>query len=1424
MIELNINGQSVYAKQGDTLLKAAQAAGIIIPSLCDYTHEQAKPLNLVSPHPQKHHCNLCVVEIKNSDNSTRCARSCETLVQAGMKVNTRSPQLTQQRQQALKTILVDHFADCEAPCQKACPAGVDIQSYLYHIAQGNHKEAVKVIKETLPLPLSIGRVCPAFCEAECRRGLVDEPLAIRQLKRHAADLDLNDVESYVPPRAASTGKRVAIIGGGPAGLSAGYYLSNNGHEVVIFDSMPKAGGWLRYGIPEYRLPKAILDKEIELLCKNGLKIATNVRLGRDIHLDHLVEDYDAVCLAIGAQKAAPMHYKGSDLDGCFLGVDYLRDNCTERKLAIGKKVAVIGGGNTAIDCARTALRNGADVTLIYRRTREDMPAEDYEIHEAEIEGVKFHLLTNPIENHADEHGRVSHITFSKMKLGEPDSSGRRSPIATDETFTEAFDTVIPAVSQIVDLEFMEHPRNEISTGAMALSRWNTFIGCEQTMSSGVEKLFVIGDARRGPSTAIEAVADGRLAAIAIDKQLSEGLTCELNPIVFNAKKAPKTAQLSKALYPNVAVQNRYKMPELTPLERLHNFSEVELGFKVDDAMKEAARCLECACQVNTDCRLRDYATTYKVSLNSEEQEQPARAFVVDKTAPFIQFDANRCISCGKCVDICHNQSGHNAICFESDHHHAIHLETPTTATERRAPRVGFSASMSDSKCVQCGNCVQVCPTGALVDARDKSQGRDISPITSPLKTTSTICTYCGVGCRLLITVDQEKNQIINVEGDSRSPVNDGMLCVKGRFGFDFINSKQRLTSPLIRKDGVLEAVSWQEAVEYIAHKLVDIKTQHGANAIAALASAKATNEDNFLLQKFVRTVIGTNNIDHCARLCHASTVSGLYDTLGSGAMTNDIPSINDSDLIFILGSDTTSAHPIIASKLKQAVSKGARLIVADPKKIAIADDAMLYVAQKPGTDVMLLNAIMQQILINNWHDEKYINERCEGFNDLKTELLKPDYALDTAATITGVSAQDIATIAKLIGTAQRTAIYYAMGITQHTTGHDNVVSIANLQLLCGNIGISGGGINPLRGQSNVQGSCDMGALPNYLSGYQQVIDPQVRAPFEQAWGVKLPSEIGISATEMMHAASHGTIKALYVMGENPVLSDPDQAHVIKGLQALDLLIVQDIFMTETAEFADVVLPAAAFAEKQGHFTNTERRVQRLTPALATPAKALPDWQIIQMIANQILKIDHQESLTWHYDNEKMIWDELTQLTPQYRGITWERLSQDLLSDRISGIHWPCPTIDHAGTPILHQTQFTRGKGKMLPVHYRLPAELPCEEYPLTLSTGRLLEQFHTGTLTRKTPGLDLLGAPRVMISVYDAEKIGIKNGDLLRLSTRRGEIEIHAFVTKRAQVGVLFLPFHFAESAANKLTNNVLDPIAKIPEFKVCSVKAEKVN
>jgi len=540
-------------------------------------------------------------------------------------------------------------------------------------------------------------------------------------------------------------------------------------------------------------------------------------------------------------------------------------------------------------------------------------------------------------------------------------------------------------------------------------------------------------------------------------------------------------------------------------------------------------------------------------------------------------------------------------------------------------------------------------------------------------------------------------------------------------------------------------------------------------------------------------------------------VAGLAASLGSGAMTNDIAGIKKADVILIIGSDTSAAHPVISARIKQAVREGkSKLIVIDPKKIVMADYAEIYAAHRPGSDVAVLNCMMHEILKNGWEDKEYIKNRLEGFDEFKAEVMKDKYSPENVEKLSNIPAETLRQISELFGKAKTASLYYAMGITQHTTGTDNVWSTANLQMICGNLGVEGGGVNPLRGQSNVQGACDMGGLPNVYPGYQKVVDEKAQAKFEKAWNCKLDNKVGITVTEIFDAMYDGTLKGLYVMGENPFLSDPDQNHIIKAMERVDFMVVQDMFITETAEYADVILPAAAFAEKDGHFTNTERRVQRINKIIEPPKGVITDWEIIQLIANAM-------GSDWNYRSAKDICDEINVLTPQYGGITWERVGR-------FGLQWPCPNEEHPGTPYLHKGKFARGKGLLSPITFKEPDELPDEDYPLILTTGRVLQQFHTGTMSRKTEGLNNLAGPMVMISVDDAERMGISNSEVVEIATRRGEITAPAFVTKRISTGVIYIPFHYKESPANRLTNPALDPIAKIPEYKVCAAKVNKIK
>ena len=671
----------------------------------------------------------------------------------------------------------------------------------------------------------------------------------------------------------------------------------------------------------------------------------------------------------------------------------------------------------------------------------------------------------------------------------------------------------------------------------------------------------------------------------------------------------------------------------------------------------------------------------------------------------------------------------------------------------------------------------------------------------------TTCPFCGCGCNFyLMVVD---GRVVDIAPCFTDRISQGRLCVKGRRAHEFIHNEQRLTKPLIRKNGQFEEASWDEALDFVAEGLRKIKQADSADAIGVLSSAKCTNEENYLLMKFARTVLGSNIVDHCARLCHASTVAGLAAAFGSGAMTNSIPEVAQADCILVTGSNTVEQHPLIGTRVLEAKERGATLIVIDPRETPLSAQANIFLRQKPGTDVAWLNGFMNIIIQEGMADESFIAERTEGFDDLAKTVA--NYPPEKVEQITGINAEQLRQAAVAYSRADSAMILYSMGITQHSTGTNNVKSVANLAMLTGNVGKANSGVNPLRGQNNVQGACDMGALPNVYSGYQKVTDSTTREKFEKAWGKALPAEVGLTVVEMMNAAENGQIKALYIMGENPMLSDPDINHVRRVLEKLQLLVVQDIFLTETAEMADVVLPGACFAEKEGTFTNTDRTVLRVRKAIEPPGEAMPDWRVICNLAKCL------DGNGLSYDSAESIMNEIAQTTPSYGGICYERLDQG------QTLAWPCPSKDSPGTKFLHEGKFAKGRGRFHNVEYIPTAEETDEKFPLILTTGRTTFHYHTGTMTRKIALLNYEVPTGYMeISSEDAAQLSIDDGEKVQVNSRRGEIEIAAMVTARVPKGTVFIPFHFVECAANVLTSPVLDPDSKIPVLKVCAVNVSK--
>lgn len=676
--------------------------------------------------------------------------------------------------------------------------------------------------------------------------------------------------------------------------------------------------------------------------------------------------------------------------------------------------------------------------------------------------------------------------------------------------------------------------------------------------------------------------------------------------------------------------------------------------------------------------------------------------------------------------------------------------------------------------------------------------------------TLTTCPYCGCGCGLYLV--SEGDTLTGVVPSLGHPVAKGALCVKGWNAHEFVNHPARLTKPLRAVAGGFEEIGWDEALDEVAARLKEIAVRHGPDSIGFLSSAKMTNEENFLMMKFARAVIGTNNIDHCARLCHASTVSGLAETFGSGAMTNSIGDFDEAELFLVIGSDTTAQHPLIGSRIvKSVLDRGARLIVFDPRRIELVKYATVSAQQRNGSDVALVNGLMHVIIKEGLHDREFVAARTEGFEAL-AELVE-SYTPERVEEISGVPAATVVEAARLYAGAKKAMLVYAMGITQHVAGVAGVETLANLAMLTGHVGFPATGVNPLRGQNNVQGACDMGALPDVLSGYQKVANPELRTKFAAAWGISsLPSNPGLTATEIMHGAESGRIKALYIAGENPAVSDPDSTQVRRALSSVEFLVVQDIFLTETARHAKLVLPASSYAEKDGTFTNTERRCQRVRKAVACPGEAREDWRIIAELAARC----GYKGMNYSHPSEIMA--EAAALTPIYGGMGYDRLEG-------RGLQWPCPDASHPGTAVLHRERFSKGKGSFVPRDYEPPAEMPDGDYPFALSTGRLYWHWHTRSMTGRTSTLER-EIPECLaeINPADATALGLRKGAFVRVTSRRGSLTLRAEVTDRTARGTVFIPFHFGEAAANVLTIAALDPIAKIPEFKACAVRLERVE
>ena len=920
-IRLNIDSIEVNGYAGQTILEIANSIGVEIPTLCN--DERVKMYGA---------CGICVVEV---EGMPRLVRSCSTLAADGMVITTNSNRIRKSRTTALELLLSDHNGDCRPPCTLACPGQTDCQGYVGLIANGEYEEALMLIKDKIPLPAAIGRVCPHPCEAACRRQMVEEPISIASLKSFVADKNIESGEIYTIPVAAETGKKVAVIGGGPGGLSAAYFLRAEGHMVSVYDAMPEMGGMLRYGIPEYRLPKSLLLEEIKAIEDMGVKYINNIKIGKDVTLEYLQESNDAVIVAIGAWQSSKIRCPGEDLEGVIGGIDFLREAVTGNNDYTGKRVAVIGGGNTAMDACRTAIRLGAtEVYNVYRRTKSEMPAEPIEIKEAEEEGVIFKNLTNPIEILGN--GKVEKIRLQVMELGEADASGRRAPVPVEgkEEMLEV-DTFIIAVGQQLD---------GFGFDSIEKTNRNTIVADEKTFATSVKGVFAIGDAtNKGADIAIAAIGEARRASTIINDYLNDiDSECELPYYVTSDPTPEDFADRQK--------QARAQMPHRSPENRKNNFREVNFGFSEEQALKEASRCLECGCMDFFKCKLINYANAYKVAPQKYEGDFHMRN--MENTHPFINRNPDKCILCGLCVRVCEEVVGATALGLVDRGFDTI-------------VKPAFDKPLNQTDCVSCGQCISVCPTGALTE---RMPVKKQVPLEETF--THTTCSFCSVGCQVKLS---SKGKMMLKAVPENENGEDALLCMRGRFGFGEIAKMDRLTTPLVKENGEFVPVDFQDAFSLISREMKSVQSVHGQNAVAVSVSDRYTSQEVFMIKEYAQKTLKTDNI-----FCFNKIESGLKNVTGKDASTLDFKELEKTNLIILINSDIVNNHLVASMHMRRAIEAGAKLVVINDFDSAIDD--MAFAKYPLGKDSMFLAQILKYIAENGG------NKAIAGYDEMYNSL------------------------------------------------------------------------------------------------------------------------------------------------------------------------------------------------------------------------------------------------------------------------------------------------------------------------------------------------------------------------------------------------------------------------------------------------------
>lgn len=1167
-----LNGKNVKGNPGETILELAKRNGIEIPTLCN--DPRLKPFSS---------CFVCVVQIEGMKNMQP---SCSTVIQEGMKIETENDRVKKARKTALDLLLSNHYADCEAPCKQTCPAGVDVQGYISLIEKGLYSEAIGLIKQTNPLPAICGRVCVRPCEVACRRNYLNEGAAvgIDYMKRFAADQDLMSGKKYKPEIAKTTGKKVAIIGAGPGGLSTAYFLQQKGHQCDIYEANANPGGWLRYGIPEYRLPNRILDKEVESVTELGVNIFYNKKLGDNLSYKDLKDKYDSVILTIGSQRGTLIGCEGDDAENIFSGIDFLRNmEVTGQKYDFkGKTIAVVGGGNTAMDCCRTSIRCGAEkVYVIYRRTEKEMPANPIEIHESKIEGVEYMFLTNPTKVNKDKDGKLRSMTCQKMELGEPDSSGRRRPVPVEGSeFEIELDYALAAIGQKTEVNFLDDVNKHATDGKLEANKWGDISVDKNTLQTGIKSMFAAGDGVTGPATIIEAVAQAKIASRSCHQFLT-GLELKPEPKEFVSRRDNFKELSSSDFIGRYQKQIREEMPVLEAGKRL-NFNEVELGYTNEKIAKhESERCLECGCTEYFTCDLKKYSTRYEADQKHYEGEFHARD--IDFSHPFIEIDNNKCILCARCVRICKEVVGANALGL-------INRGFNTFV----APSMG--KSLAETNCESCGLCISTCPTGAI------TENVSFKPGPVKLDKVNTICKFCSVGCE--VEYHYKGNFIWRVTGKEGQINKDGNICRFPKFGHQIMNDSKRITQPMLKVDNNFEVISWQKAFDIIADEIKGADPDENG----FFAGARLSNEEMYLVQKIARAGAGTNNVS-----------SFHYVGQGKGYSSNSLANvpfeqIKQAGKIYLFGAEVNKDNAVVGFMINNAreINKIPVESVTVHEKSSMSHKVDKELVIK--SHYHFIKAVNYYLVKKGLHNALFIKDRCTGFDDYKKTLLKENY--EQLVKDSGVCCKEcLEEFAEKYNNEQNAILVFSEKEVSSNTSFE----LYNLAMITGKLGKTASGLISLKEKNNSQGLFDMGISSKNGVGNTDLSDKRFVKKLEKLWKIKEFPKTKESC--MKEYLNEGKIKNFFIFGEDPVGCAIDKSKVQKWFVDAEFILVQDYFMTETAKSANLVLPAVFPLETTGSFTNTQKNIQVFEKQLNSTV----DKENIDQLMNIINLVSQQKS-------------------------------------------------------------------------------------------------------------------------------------------------------------------------------------------------------